>query len=196
MSLVAKRITNPEELNEQEKKFYSFWKYLDTSKIPKKTFKSTHDKSRIMISPAGVQFQANNSDPVYGDDSLDSIFFFGAEIPAISLEDRIELQKIFFNAMHDIAGLSYREAFPIFDYSKLTNFTKEISSLEDRSGESIHLSQRGCIILSSWDRWEGGNSSISLEKAWRDKEKNTSEGIFKEAYIEIYNIMKQAIINF
>ncbi len=35
---------------------------------------------------------------------------------------------------------------------------------------------------------------ISLEKAWRDREKNTKEGIFKEAYIEIYKIMHESIL--
>ena len=196
MCLVAQRITNAEKLNEKEKKFYSFWKYIDCSKIPTKTFKSSYDKSIIKISPEGVkvQFQPNNSDPVYGDDCLDSLFFYGPEIPAVSLEDRVELQKIFLNAIHDKAELSEKDAFPLFDFSKIISFHKEFSSEEERSGESIQLSQRGLILLSSWDRWDGGSTAISLEKAWRDKEKNLKEGIFKEAYIEIYKIMKESII--
>ena len=141
-----------------------------------------------------VQFQPNNRDPVYGDDCLDSIFFYGPEIPSVSIEDRVELQKIILNAIHDKAELSEKDAFPLFDFNKLTAFHKEFSSEEERSGESIQLSTRGCIILTSWDRWDGGSSPISLEKAWRDKEKNTREGIFKEAYIEIYKIMKESII--
>jgi hypothetical protein len=196
MCLLAQRITNAEKLNEKEKKFYSFWKYIDCSKIPTKTFKSSYDKSIIKISPEGVkvQFQPNNRDPVYGDDCLDSLFFYGPEIPAVSLEDRVQLQKIILNAIHDKAELSEKDAFPLFDFSKLISFHKEFSSVEDRSGESIQLSQRGLILLSSWDRWDGGSTALSLEKAWRDKEKNLKEGIFKEAYIEIYKIMKESII--
>ena len=196
MCLVAKIIPNTEELNEYEKKFYSFWKYINCSKIPTKTFKSSYDKSIIKISSEGVkvQFQPNNSDPVYGDDCLDSLFFFGPEIPAVSLEDRIEIQKIILNAIDDRALLSDKDAFPLFDFNKLTYFQKEFTSSEERSGESIQLSPRGVILLSSWDRWDGGSSAISLEKAWRDREKNTKEGKFKDAYIEIYNIIKDSII--
>ena len=106
----------------------------------------------------------------------------------------MDLQKILLAAIHSKAELSEKDAFPLFDFTKLNPYSKEFSSVEERSGEAIQLSPRSCIILTNWDRWDGGSSVIALEKAWHDIEKNTQEGIFKEAYIEIYKILQEAII--
>ena len=79
MSGLLKIIPNTEELNEYEKKKILFsGNTLIAQRFQTKTFKSSYDKKYYKISSEGLRFNfnPNNSDPVYGDDCLDSLFFF------------------------------------------------------------------------------------------------------------------------
>lgn len=196
MNIVAERMMNLEVLNEQEMKFYQFWKHIDCSKIPTQIFKSSYEKSHIKISPTGVhvKIHRNNYDPSYGEDSLDSIFFYGPEIPIMSLEDRIKLRQTLFDAIDDKADLAVTDGFPLFDFSKLPSEQKEYIIGDRYEGESITLSPRGCLFKSDWSRWEGGSHAVGLEEVWRHRAKNMSEGRFQAAYKEIYAFMEEAII--
>lgn len=161
--------------NEKEARNWRFWKYLDLSKIPKLTILPTpiyNHQTIFELSSEGARggyidsYNPGNKHKFNNDYRLDNLFFDGPALYSMLLEDRKKLRQAIFNALDPAAGFSLKDAFPLFDYTKISTQKWEYTNENNISGEFVVLhSDR--FEIGGWDNpRDAGSSNYSIENIW------------------------------
>lgn len=202
--LVKNHTFNHSQFNEKDDKHWRFWKYLDLSKLPTLTcFPSPkyNFQTLIELSPEGLRegyfkfiSTENPKEKIFNNNRrFDNFFFDGPQIAGLLLEDRIKMRQAIFDALDPAAGLSLKDAFPLFDYNKIPIDKWEHSSDGGLSGEYLELSSDH-ITSGGWSNVrDGGSSDVSLEEFWT-RRMHPNNGKFKAAYAKIFDFLENAII--
>lgn len=192
------------KMSEKENKHWRFWKYLDLSKLPNLIFHPTpkyNFQTFLEISSEGLRTgyykfvsQENPQEKFYNENKrLDTLFFHGPTIPGLLLEDRKRIREIFIEALGNESGFSLKDAFPLFDYSKIPTEKWEYSNDGGFSGECLEL-YPDRVYFGGWSNpRDGGGSDSSIEEVWNLRTHKNSDN-FKAAYEKIYQILENVII--
>ena len=195
-------LIHPTELKDKRaNKVFQFWKHLDTTKIKDQIFGLPNYKNlSLHLSSSGaleIHLYQKEDEYIYNQIPLDILFFDGPIQVSLSLEDRISIRKHILKAIHADSGLTLKDAFPLFDYSKLESkewkVEKQNSELQEE--EIVSLSKNGTIWRGIWEFWEGRiGENLTVEHIWKNKSKFRPKKHFRDAYKEIYAQLQEAII--
>lgn len=199
---------DPIQFNEKDEKHWRFWRYLYLSKLPTLTLLATPKYSLhepfLELSTEGLRggafkrtFGKENEVPkkVYDQNyRLDYLFFHGPKLPSLLLEDRKLLRQSILDALNPDAGFTLKDAFPLFDYSKIEYKKWEFLATNSSAGESIELSPKGYFTIARWDNpRDGGEMDYSIEEIWTKRPHFVGE-YNKEANEWIGKTLENALI--
>lgn len=155
----------PPNFNNLEKKRWSFWQALDSSKIIVENLPSTE---------AGKDFFPYNQygTGIFQNDwqSLEQFFFFGPKRGGLPLVTRQRLREIILQALDASKhSLTLQDAFPLFDYKKLKSWEWKCTFDNDQRGERLAISSDGFVLVEGWEPnpYNCGGASYSIEEVWR-----------------------------
>lgn len=186
------------KFTEEEEKHWRFWKCLDSSQLTAlycEAISPSKSKTFLELSPAHLKNGfCNASRKQYSNNNrLDNLFFYGPKLVGMQLEDRQKIRQIVCNALPTEAKFSLKDAFPLFDYSKIEPMRWEKTAPDKSSGEYLEL-HADRLTIGGWSGpRDGGSYDVSLERIWWQLVTSSTSG-FKGAYESIYAQLKKAII--
>lgn len=191
--------SNPSDFDEEELRFFRFWKYLNVQKLPtKERFNAIkaveyHTSYFWELTPHGAKtYYLKKGNEIIFDfkQRLCTVFFNGPH-KSLVLKDRIKIRQYFLNAFSADSGFTKKDTFPLFDYTKIPKRSYEIE-LDFSSGRFWSLTGWS-VLTGGWDHGASGSYSRSIESEWPDFP--SLSGNFEKHKEEIKALVEAAIIN-
>lgn len=171
--LVENHLFEQDKLHEKAARNWRFWKYLDLSKLPSFRYfpnPNYNHRTVLELSPLGIRggyYKYNSEEIVFNNNyRLDNVFFDGPALNSMFLEDRKKLRQAIFDALDPTAGFSLKDAFPLFDYTKIATQEWKYTNENGFSGEFVVL-HPDRFEIGGWDNpRDAGSSNYSIENIW------------------------------
>ena len=165
-------ISDRNTMSDASKLVYDFYTAFDNSKIKPVTIEQDSKAgdfvryfSSLTVHGISKYYEREDGDWIQSSQRFFDFFFFGPEIPKLSLGIRKSWRDQVFKALGDHPPFALTEGFVLFDYNKITpkNFT--YNSPDKDEGEYFNI-ERDQISSGGWSGRDGGGNSRSLEQVW------------------------------
>ncbi len=174
--------------------YYDFWKAIDNSHFQEERIFTDKDNFlfRDKYCFAKGYKRYNGEEQISNHSSFADFFFFGPDMPDISLPERTRLRREIFDSLTEFRhGLSLNHAFTLFDYDKIEPV--DLRHEEGISGNYFKI-EDGKVTVGGWDNpRNGGEYYVSVERLWH-KHSQIIPAVFNDSTPEILEMLKKAIV--
>jgi len=192
-------IVNYEQLSEQAKLVYNFYKTFENNAIEEccienNTKKGDSVRNFSSITKFGIRnfYERDGQSIDQNNQRFSAFFFYGPEVPNLDLSLRKTWRGIIWNSLGKYSLVQKNQAFLLFDYSKIKLHKFEYNNPYKNEGAYLYINQ-GDVQIGGWSGRDGGGQTHSIEKIWYFDSLIYSEFEFHKA--EIRKTLEAAIIH-